>query len=134
MAASSFNSPGFSSLIGGNGAERGRRFSSREIRHSFTPPNSSILEHFSAKQCTRSSRGGRMGFVAPRAEKVESASVLLDEWRKREKGRVLRVGLICGGPSAERGISLNSARSVLDHIQAGTLRESTKGGHLSSSS
>ncbi|XP_019092536.1 PREDICTED: uncharacterized protein LOC104745036 isoform X2 [Camelina sativa] len=31
--------------------------------------------------------------------------------------RNLRVGLICGGPSAERGISLNSARSVLDHIQ-----------------
>lgn len=36
--------------------------------------------------------------------------------RKREE--VLRVALICGGPSAERGISLNSARSVLDHIQA----------------
>ncbi|KAK9154061.1 hypothetical protein Sjap_001541 [Stephania japonica] len=42
-----------------------------------------------------------------------------------EKGRggdgVLRVGLICGGPSAERGISLNSARSVLDHIQGDDL-------------
>ncbi|GLJ38718.1 hypothetical protein SUGI_0789120 [Cryptomeria japonica] len=34
-----------------------------------------------------------------------------------KKERALRVGLICGGPSAERGISLNSARSVLDHIQ-----------------
>ncbi|PNX63419.1 d-alanine-d-alanine ligase family protein [Trifolium pratense] len=34
-----------------------------------------------------------------------------------EEGRALRVGLICGGPSAERGISLNSARSVLDHLQ-----------------
>ncbi|MCI48179.1 D-alanine-D-alanine ligase, partial [Trifolium medium] len=33
-----------------------------------------------------------------------------------EEGRALRVGLICGGPSAERGISLNSARSVLDHL------------------
>ncbi|CAM6120126.1 unnamed protein product [Calypogeia fissa] len=31
--------------------------------------------------------------------------------------RKLRVGLICGGPSQERGISLNSARSVLDHLQ-----------------
>ncbi len=30
----------------------------------------------------------------------------------------LKVGLLCGGPSAERGISLNSARSVLDHLQA----------------
>ncbi|XP_047316418.1 uncharacterized protein LOC124920059 [Impatiens glandulifera] len=35
----------------------------------------------------------------------------------REKRKSLRVGIICGGPSAERGISLNSARSVLDHIQ-----------------
>ncbi|KMZ73515.1 D-alanine--D-alanine ligase [Zostera marina] len=31
--------------------------------------------------------------------------------------RPLRVGIICGGPSEERGISLNSARSVLDHVQ-----------------
>ena len=30
----------------------------------------------------------------------------------------LRVGLLCGGPSPERGISLNSARSVMDHLQA----------------
>jgi hypothetical protein len=29
----------------------------------------------------------------------------------------LRVAVVCGGPSAERGISLNSARSVLDHLQ-----------------
>lgn len=36
---------------------------------------------------------------------------------EKERGRALRIGLICGGPSAERGISLNSARSVLDHIQ-----------------
>ncbi|KAK6118223.1 hypothetical protein DH2020_048009 [Rehmannia glutinosa] len=41
-----------------------------------------------------------------------------------EKGRILRVGLICGGPSAERGISLNSARSVLDHIQGDDLHVS----------
>lgn len=34
-----------------------------------------------------------------------------------ENRRALRVGLVCGGPSVERGISLNSARSVLDHIQ-----------------
>ena len=49
-----------------------------------------------------------------------SAEVATDD-RTVEKaggtGRVLRVGLICGGPSAESGISLNSARSVLDHIQ-----------------
>ncbi|XP_074311865.1 uncharacterized protein LOC141647542 isoform X2 [Silene latifolia] len=33
----------------------------------------------------------------------------------------LRVGLICGGPSLERGISLNSARSLLHHIQGDDL-------------
>ncbi len=30
---------------------------------------------------------------------------------------ILKIALICGGPSAERGISLNSARTVLDHLQ-----------------
>ncbi|XP_020211469.1 uncharacterized protein LOC109796203 isoform X1 [Cajanus cajan] len=44
--------------------------------------------------------------------------------KAKEKGRVLKVGLICGGPSAERGISLNSARSVLDHLQGDDLHVS----------
>ncbi|KAI0497287.1 hypothetical protein KFK09_020510 [Dendrobium nobile] len=64
------------------------------------------------------------GFWArvPRAS-AEAAAVVEDkgEWGLEEKngvkGRPLRVGIVCGGPSAERGISLNSARSVLDHIQ-----------------
>lgn len=30
--------------------------------------------------------------------------------------KTLKIALICGGPSLERGISLNSARSVLDHL------------------
>ena len=30
----------------------------------------------------------------------------------------LKVALLCGGPSLERGISLNSARSVCDHLQS----------------
>ena len=29
----------------------------------------------------------------------------------------MKIALLCGGPSLERGISLNSARSVLDHLQ-----------------
>ena len=29
---------------------------------------------------------------------------------------VLRLALLCGGPSLERGISMNSARSVMDHL------------------
>lgn len=28
----------------------------------------------------------------------------------------MRIAVLCGGPSAERGISLNSARSVMDHL------------------
>jgi hypothetical protein len=43
----------------------------------------------------------------------------VEEGHKEAAQRVaLRVGLICGGPSAERGISLNSARSVLDHLKS----------------
>lgn len=40
--------------------------------------------------------------------------------RRRDDERrsgALRVALICGGPSEERGISLNSARSVLVHLE-----------------
>ena len=33
----------------------------------------------------------------------------------------MKVSLICGGPSLERGISLNSARSLLDHLQSETI-------------
>ena len=31
---------------------------------------------------------------------------------------VVRVAVLCGGPTLERGISLNSARSILDHLRA----------------
>lgn len=41
----------------------------------------------------------------------------VDDGEEKMTSRNMRVGLICGGPSAERGISLNSVRSVLDHIQ-----------------
>lgn len=60
--------------------------------------------------------------------RVTRASSEMVEDRVVEKvgsGRALRVGVICGGPSAERGISLNSARSVLDHIQVRKLAVST---------
>src|SRR5208283_3125183 len=33
-------------------------------------------------------------------------------------GRPFRLAVICGGPSQERGISLNSARSVMDHLKS----------------
>lgn len=34
----------------------------------------------------------------------------------------MKVGLLCGGPSLERGISLNSARSVLDHLASDNIQ------------
>ena len=35
-----------------------------------------------------------------------------------EKIMNMKIVLICGGPSLERGISLNSARSVCDHLHS----------------
>lgn len=55
--------------------------------------------------------------VAARLRAVVSEREVGMEAAAEAEGRPLRVGLVCGGPSAERGISLNSARSVLDHIQ-----------------
>lgn len=42
--------------------------------------------------------------------------------KKKINRNIFNVGLICGGPSLERGISLNSARSVMDHLQDETIR------------
>ncbi len=36
----------------------------------------------------------------------------------KKKLQKMKVSIICGGPSLERGISLNSARSVLDHLSS----------------
>ena len=36
----------------------------------------------------------------------------------RENDTKFKIAILCGGPSAERGISLNSARSVLDHLKS----------------
>ncbi|KAL2330630.1 hypothetical protein Fmac_018211 [Flemingia macrophylla] len=63
----------------------------------------------------------------PRASSLEVAVMVAGGGvaeKGKEKGRPLKVGLICGGPSAERGISLNSARSVLDHLQGDDLHVS----------
>ncbi|XP_038980270.1 uncharacterized protein LOC103702084 isoform X2 [Phoenix dactylifera] len=65
-----------------------------------------------------------LGSWVPRAS-VEAGAVAEEKRREEEEERrPLRVGLVCGGPSAERGISLNSARSVLDHIQGEDLHVS----------
>ncbi|PKA66875.1 hypothetical protein AXF42_Ash003532 [Apostasia shenzhenica] len=68
----------------------------------------------------------RVGLPRASAEAAPSQEV------KRERGvvedvvaeRPLNVGIVCGGPSAERGVSLNSARSVLDHVQGEDLHVS----------
>lgn len=49
---------------------------------------------------------------------------------------MLKIALICGGPSLERGISLNSARSVMDHLAGSDIQiiplyvDHAKGFHL----
>lgn len=54
--------------------------------------------------------------------RVSASKEVLEVTGKEEvvEERAFKVGIVCGGPSAERGISLNSARSVLDHIQVHT--------------
>nr|WDA42971.1 D-alanine--D-alanine ligase [Fagopyrum tataricum] len=59
--------------------------------------------------------------IGIRCSAGRTKSKVVVEDQKKGKGRALRVGLVCGGPSVERGISLNSARSVLDHIQGDDL-------------
>ncbi|KAK0584744.1 hypothetical protein LWI29_017859 [Acer saccharum] len=75
---------------------------------------------FSSKRTTSSAAG------VARAGTEEAVALTVEDpvAEEEERGRVLRVGVICGGPSAERGISLNSARSVLDHIQGDDLHVS----------
>ena len=34
---------------------------------------------------------------------------------------MFRIAIVCGGPSSERGISLNSARSIYDHLHDGSI-------------
>jgi hypothetical protein len=87
----------------------------------FTAYKSFVLSQNSvrlSKKWRSYSQTKRSGFGVPHAaaEVVDDRLVEKEEDSK-EKDRVLRVGVVCGGPSAERGISLNSARSVLDHIQ-----------------
>ncbi|XP_062094865.1 uncharacterized protein LOC133800815 [Humulus lupulus] len=67
-------------------------------------------------------RSGVSVIGVPRA--VAEAAVVEPDGERKEKGGILRVGVVCGGPSAERGISLNSARSVIDHIQGDDLHVS----------
>ncbi|XP_021289787.1 uncharacterized protein LOC110420741 [Herrania umbratica] len=90
------------------------------------PSSSNLIAKYGPKSvtaaCCRSSSSSKaVGVGGTRATAQVADAVVVD---KEEKSQVLRVGVICGGPSAERGISLNSARSVLDHIQGEDLHVS----------
>nr|XP_043621759.1 uncharacterized protein LOC122593415 [Erigeron canadensis] len=92
-------------------------------------PSSNIVSLSSPSSVIKSKRNGYGGvrIVRSCSEVVAAIKLVESENKKKEKGsgkEVLKVGLICGGPSAERGISLNSARSVLDHIQGDDLHVS----------
>ncbi|XP_062002738.1 uncharacterized protein LOC133720454 isoform X2 [Rosa rugosa] len=95
----------------------------------YTPNFNSLRFNHSLRTHASSSTRCR-GVRAPRAAAevvVEDVAVEgedKDKDKDKENRRVLRVGVICGGPSAERGISLNSARSVIDHIQGEDLHVS----------
>ena len=51
--------------------------------------------------------------IEPRQDAFRNKKIIFD---KEKAQQPLKVALICGGPSLERGISLNSARSVIDHL------------------
>ncbi|KAE8686916.1 putative short chain alcohol dehydrogenase [Hibiscus syriacus] len=84
--------------------------------------SSNSLSGFTRKLVTASSSCAKTSRVGITRATAQVADAVLGD--KEETSRVLRVGVICGGPSAERGISLNSARSVLDHIQGEDLHVS----------
>ncbi len=44
------------------------------------------------------------------------SSIFFKEDKEKDDAK-FKIAILCGGPSAERGISLNSARSVLDHLK-----------------
>eukprot|EP00249_Psilotum_nudum_P012294 c23702_g1_i1 orf=265-3186(+) len=64
---------------------------------------------------SKSGKGNARGSL--KATHIESPEVTSGVEEEHHAPDALRVALICGGPSAERGISMNSARSVLDHLQ-----------------
>ncbi|XP_050383499.1 uncharacterized protein LOC126800223 [Argentina anserina] len=89
-----------------------------------TPNFTSLRFHHSLTTHASSTRCRGAGAPRAAAEAVVTEGDAKEKEKEKERGRVLRVGVVCGGPSAERGISLNSARSVIDHIQGDDLHVS----------
>ena len=57
-------------------------------------------------------RRARSRVRASSSSRADSRSTADDD-----RDDVVRVAVLCGGPTAERGVSLNSARSILDHLR-----------------
>lgn len=49
-------------------------------------------------------------------------AIVMGRGEEDEKDKEVLLAVLCGGPTAERGISLNSARSVLDHLRSPGVR------------
>ncbi|XP_059296464.1 uncharacterized protein LOC132049613 isoform X1 [Lycium ferocissimum] len=95
-----------------------RNYSFPNLRESINFP----VKSSSNLMCERSCRFGKVKASYNTEVVVDDHDGVADV--EEGTNKVLKVGLICGGPSAERGISLNSARSVLDHIQGDDLHVS----------
>lgn len=54
--------------------------------------------------------------IATTTSKVKTKVSTKLKKQPKQQSELLKIGLICGGPSSEKGISLNSARSILDHL------------------
>ena len=61
---------------------------------------------------SRAPRRARSRVRASSSSRADSRSTADDD-----RDDVVRVAVLCGGPTAERGVSLNSARSILDHLR-----------------
>ncbi|CAA6654670.1 unnamed protein product [Spirodela intermedia] len=112
--------------IGRLGAHRSTSKRTHLGKVRFVAPSGSALWHIVSQGRCSSRRdvraqGSEVNVGVIGCKRLERGSEKVPEDKEH---RLLKVGIICGGPSAERGISLNSARSVLDHIQGDDLHVS----------
>ncbi|KAK7395025.1 hypothetical protein VNO78_15566 [Psophocarpus tetragonolobus] len=109
------------SSVAGAGSAAATRIRPSHSRSFLCSPGHSIKVFSPSRHQACTCRVPRVSAV-PRASSHEVAPLEIET--EIEIDKVLKVGLVCGGPSAERGISLNSARSLLDHLQGDNLHVS----------
>ncbi|XP_050210829.1 uncharacterized protein LOC126661095 [Mercurialis annua] len=123
MASAIFFASPTSKLSSSSSIHRGRNDAIFKLR----TPRFGFPEKVHARSLTASNLNKKTCCCSVLGVARGDAKVAVDDRsliENKEDGRVLKVGVICGGPSAERGISLNSARSVIDHIQGEDLHVS----------